>query len=73
MYLPLPRFLHVGSHFLYTETNMATIEDQILEVQKKIDACLDSEERKLLMKMEVQLREEKLIKLRREGGNMFLL
>ena len=54
---------------------METIEAQILAVQKKVDACSDPEERKLLMKEKVllmkkeeQLREERLILLRRGEG-----
>ena len=57
---------------------MEKIEDDIREVEIKINACGDLEERKMLRKEKEQLRKEKeqlrekeLILLRSNAGNVF--
>jgi len=63
----------VSPHWINVIVTMEKIEEQIESVQKKIDQCMDPEEKKLLMKKEEQLREERLILLRRGEGNAFFL
>ena len=50
---------------------MEKIEDDIREVEIKINACDDLEERKMLRKEKEQLREKELILLRSNAGNVF--
>jgi hypothetical protein len=49
---------------------MEKIEADILAVEEKIEVCSDPEERKLLRKKKEQLREERLIILRSNAGNV---
>jgi hypothetical protein len=47
------------------------IEADILAVEDQIKTCADPEERKMLRKKKEQLREEELIVLRSDTGNVF--
>jgi hypothetical protein len=51
-------------------SDLDRIDAAILKVEGQIDACADPEERKLLRKKEEQLREERLILLRKTAGNV---
>jgi hypothetical protein len=51
-------------------SDLDRIDAAIVKVEGQIDACPDPEERKLLRKKEEQLREERLILLRKTEGNV---
>ena len=53
------------------DDSMEKIENNILLVENQIEACADPDERKMLRKEKEQLREEKLILLRSNVGNVY--